>query len=96
MAIIIPVGKPKVSVEAIPIPLTGKDAGKLPQDAHDVVYMNGTQGPFRCDHCDYFIKPNACELVAGKIEGAGCCNKFEKAKPQPTFKEAAMAALKKK
>lgn len=24
------------------------------------VYMNGEAGPFRCDHCEYYVNPNAC------------------------------------
>ena len=43
-----------------------------------VVYMDGDQGPFRCDHCEYWKNPNSCEIVAGYIDPAGCCNLFEK------------------
>jgi hypothetical protein len=43
-----------------------------------VVYMTGDQGPFRCDHCEYFSAPNGCRLVEGNIDPAGCCNLFEK------------------
>jgi hypothetical protein len=43
-----------------------------------VVYMDGDEGPFRCDHCSYFIKPNACKIVEGDIDPAGCCNLYSK------------------
>ncbi len=43
-----------------------------------VVYMDGDQGPFRCDNCEYFSSPNACIKVEGYIDPAGCCNLFDK------------------
>jgi hypothetical protein len=43
-----------------------------------VVYMTGDQGPFRCDHCEYWSAPHSCRIVEGKIDPAGCCNLFEK------------------
>lgn len=49
---------------------------KVDQEA--VVYMSGRQGPFRCDHCEYFSAPNRCQIVEGDIDPAGCCNLFEK------------------
>lgn len=42
------------------------------------VYMNGDQGPFRCDHCDFWKAPDGCELVEGQIDPAGCCNSYQK------------------
>lgn len=42
-----------------------------------VVYMDGDKGPFRCDHCEYFSKPNGCHIVEGFIDPAGCCNLYE-------------------
>lgn len=42
-----------------------------------VVYMDGDKGPFRCDHCEYFSKPNGCKIVNGYIDPAGCCNLYE-------------------
>lgn len=47
------------------------------RDKAVVVYMDGDKGPFRCDHCEYFTKPNGCEIVEGFIDPAGCCNLFE-------------------
>lgn len=43
-----------------------------------VVYMDSDEGPFRCDHCEYFSKPDKCRLVEGEIDPGGCCNLFEK------------------
>ncbi len=42
-----------------------------------VVYMDGDKGPFRCDHCEYYIKENGCKIVEGFIDPAGCCNLYE-------------------
>lgn len=41
------------------------------------VYMDGSKGPFRCDHCIHFHAPSSCETVAGPIDPAGCCDLFE-------------------
>ena len=48
-------------------------------------YMDGDQGPFRCDNCDFFHvgggasnDAGTCELVEGRIDPAGCCNSFKK------------------
>jgi hypothetical protein len=42
------------------------------------LYMGPEEGPFRCDHCEYFHTPSSCELVAGSIDPAACCSLFEK------------------
>lgn len=63
------------------LPIHGLQAAEPEQhqtSKESVVYMDGDQGPFRCDHCEYFIPPNACNLVKGFIDPAGCCNLFEK------------------
>ena len=39
-------------------------------------YMPPETGPFECERCHYFSKPNACELVQGGIDPEGCCNLF--------------------
>jgi hypothetical protein len=41
-------------------------------------YEGPEAGPFRCDHCAYFSAPNACQIVEGSIDGAGCCNLYER------------------
>jgi hypothetical protein len=41
-----------------------------------VVYMDGSYGPFRCDHCQYFQGPSSCSVVDGTIDPAGCCNLY--------------------
>lgn len=48
------------------------------QSQSQVVYMTGDQGPFRCDHCEYYVDPGGCKKVEGTIDPAGCCNLFEK------------------
>lgn len=40
-------------------------------------YMGPEAGPFECQHCTHFEGPNACAIVQGKIDPAGCCNLFE-------------------
>lgn len=92
----VPLGKPKITTEFLKIPTVGKDAGKLPQTAHDVNYMGPSEAPFKCGHCEYFEAPSSCEKVAGKIDANGCCNLYSKKSPTPSFKEAALAALTKK
>jgi hypothetical protein len=34
-------------------------------------------GPTYCGVCEYFIPPNSCEVVNGKIDEYGCCNHWE-------------------
>ena len=51
----------------------------VPIHGHDtVLYMDASEGPFRCDHCEYFKAPGSCELVAGSIDPAACCSLYEK------------------
>jgi len=42
-----------------------------------VVYMKGDQGPFRCNHCEYFSAPKSCRIVEGPIDPTGCCNLYQ-------------------
>ena len=42
-----------------------------------VVYMRGDEGPFRCDHCEYFGSPSSCRVVSGTIDPKGCCNLYD-------------------
>lgn len=59
-------------------PIEGlKESKSDKRDKFMVVYMDGDQGPFRCDHCEYFSKPNSCQIVEGFIDPAGCCNLYE-------------------
>lgn len=35
-------------------------------------------GPTKCGTCEYFLrKEHACQVVEGKIEAGGCCNRWE-------------------
>lgn len=55
-----------------------RSEGKVPKDSPLAVYMGPDKGPFHCGGCEYFIEPNACHKVAGKIDPGGCCNFYEK------------------
>lgn len=49
-----------------------------------VLYMDSSEGPFRCDHCEYYVDPRQCQLVDGDIDPAGCCSLYESIdKPEP-------------
>jgi hypothetical protein len=39
-------------------------------------YLPPEDGPFECENCHYFKKPNSCEIVEGDIDAEGCCNLF--------------------
>lgn len=39
-------------------------------------YLPPEEGPFECENCHYFSKPNKCELVEGNIDPEGCCNLY--------------------
>lgn len=59
------------------------DSGKLPQNYNvkiagkdTVLYMGPEDGPFECQHCEYFQAPSSCELVGGTISPQGCCSLF--------------------
>ena len=59
-------------------PIDGLKAAKSEKTSKAVVvYMDGDKGPFRCDHCEYFSKPNGCTKVEGFIDPAGCCNLYD-------------------
>ncbi len=50
---------------------------------HDI-YAPASEGPFRCDHCEYFKAPTTCtkpeiiRLRQGKVQAGACCDYFEK------------------
>lgn len=52
-------------------------AAKLPQSA--VAYRETPNGNRQCDGCKFFLKPNACQKVAGKINPKGYCVLWQKA-----------------
>lgn len=65
---------------------TNRDGGKHPKDEivtigskKTVLYMSASEGPFRCGHCEYYVTPRACTLVAGDIDPDACCSLYEKA-----------------
>jgi len=65
---------------------TTRHSGKLEKDyivdisgKKTVLYMSGNESPFRCGHCEYYVTPRACRLVAGDIDPDGCCSLYEKA-----------------
>lgn len=65
---------------------------QLSQNDPKVVYMGSESGPFRCDHCVYYIDPGACHKVSGVIDPGGCCNLFEPGEVQGG-EEAAVLGL---
>lgn len=76
-------GPPPPDVAAPPTPEPEGDEGDNPTptpsqkvDQGVVVYMDGSYGPFRCDHCSYFAGPNSCSVVDGTIDPAGKCNLY--------------------
>lgn len=56
----------------------------LVNDPKHQVYQPAKEGPFRCDHCEYYVGPERCrkpEIVAlrqGMVEPGACCDYFEK------------------
>lgn len=65
---------PDVPPEALAAPMKKFDADKVPQPMAG--YMGPEAGPFECQHCEFFQEPNACGIVSGDIDPAGCCNNF--------------------
>ena len=49
---------------------------KLPQKA--VAYRTTPNGDQKCGNCSLFIKPNACQKVAGDISPDGYCILYRK------------------
>ena len=43
----------------------------------DAQYQTTPKGMFSCAVCTFFIKPNACKVVAGAISPAGWCKLFD-------------------
>ena len=60
------------------------DTGEMMSVPKHDVYQDADQGPFRCDHCEYFSAPNKCshpeiiKLRRGVVKPASCCDYFEK------------------
>lgn len=52
-------------------------AAKLPQTA--VAYRTTPNGNRECSGCKFFLKPNSCQKVAGKISPKGYCVLWHKA-----------------
>lgn len=50
---------------------------KVPQKA--VAYRPKPNGDQKCSNCSLFIKPNACQKVAGEISPDGYCILYRKA-----------------
>lgn len=49
---------------------------KMPPSA--VAYQDQPQGAQRCDGCNLFVAPDACQLVSGKISPNGWCRLWVK------------------
>lgn len=47
------------------------------------VYLPGSRGPFRCDHCEYYVEAYRCghpeiiKLRQGAVEPDGCSDFFQ-------------------
>lgn len=67
---------------SMPERLTQIQAGYLPR------------GPFRCDRCVWFNKPNSCALVTGSINPGGCCNGWQRESGQNGYKFSSAQAFK--
>jgi len=53
--------------------------GQLSPEDPRVAYLPPEQGPFACDHCEYYISGKArCHKVSGYIDPHGCCNLYHK------------------
>ena len=39
-------------------------------------YKGPEEGPFQCQHCEFFEGENSCHLVSGPIDPEGVCNLF--------------------
>jgi hypothetical protein len=50
---------------------------KIPQKA--VAYRTTPNGNQKCSNCSLFIKPNACQKVAGDVSPDGYCILYRKA-----------------
>lgn len=49
---------------------------KLSKDRVD--YENPAQKSAHCAECEHFEKPDACEVVAGKISPRGWCRRYHR------------------
>lgn len=50
---------------------------KVAKTSPEANYMGPDKAPFQCGHCEYFVKPHACEKVTGSVDAKGCCNLYE-------------------
>lgn len=64
-------------VAALGASASGQDQPKVPQKA--VAYRATPNGNQKCSNCSLFIKPNACQKVAGDISPDGYCILYRKA-----------------
>jgi hypothetical protein len=56
---------------------TNPAAAKMPQTAVD--YRPKPKGDSKCSNCKFFITPDSCQKVAGKISPDGYCLLYQKA-----------------
>ena len=66
-----------VGVAAFTANAKAEEQPKLPQKA--VAYRPTPSGNQKCGNCSLFIKPNACQKVAGVISPDGYCILYKKA-----------------
>ncbi len=75
------------SLRAVKPPADVPSSGVRTPPTAPAAYMGPEDGPFRCDHCDYFTAPDACRHPAvirelggtthARVSPAGCCNHYE-------------------
>lgn len=65
-----------VGVAALSTHASAQGQPKVPQKA--VAYRTKPNGDQKCSNCSLFIKPNACQKVAGDISPDGYCILYRK------------------
>ncbi len=66
-----------VGVAALTVETSAQAQPKLPQKS--VAYRTTPNGDQKCGNCSLFIKPNACQKVAGEVSPDGYCILYRKA-----------------
>lgn len=64
-------------VSTILVANTNPAAAKMPQTAVD--YRPKPKGDSKCSNCKFFVTPDSCQKVAGKISPDGWCLLYQKA-----------------
>jgi len=62
---------PAPIIPPAPPPMAGAKEPK-----REARYQNHPKGRERCGRCSHFVRPNACEIVEGRISPRGWCTHF--------------------